>query len=92
MPSMSSPDHRYHKHMACLMKSCCWTVSLAAAVELGSFAVSSFVANVKMAKIENLNIFVSLFYFNVNDKCECFSFSLTTTTQKNARLGGEIQG
>ena len=91
MPNMSSPDHRYHKHMACLMKSCCWTVSLAAAVELGSFAVSSFVANVKMAKIENLNIFVSLFYFNVNDKCECFSFSLTTTTQKNARLGGEIQ-
>ena len=88
---MSSPDHRYHKHMACLMKSCCWTVSLAAAVELGSFAVSSFVANVKMAKIENLNIFVSLFYFNVNDKCECFSFFAHHHHTKNARLGGEIQ-
>ena len=88
---MNIPVHKYRRHMACLMKSCCWTVSLAAAVELGSFAVSSFVANVKMAKIENLNIFVSLFYFNVNDKCECDSFSLTTTTQKNARLGGEIQ-
>jgi len=37
--------------MACLMKSCYWTVSLAAVVELGSFAVSSFVANVKMAEI-----------------------------------------
>jgi hypothetical protein len=51
MPSMSSPDRRYHKHMACLMKSYYWTVSLAAVVELGSFAVSSFVANVKMAEI-----------------------------------------